>query len=101
MKARYRLVFAALGAAVSWHAAGQPPPPDAVYTTPVRLSDGKTLSCEVNPPGDAQPAPGVLTEREQREAEVLATYRLRLLSGPRSDYPTAYTAPHVLCRPAR
>ena len=100
MKARYALMFAVFGAAVSWRAAGQPPP-DAMYTTPVRLSDGKTLSCDVNPPGDVQSSPAVLTEREQREAEVLATSRLRLLSGPRSDYPTSYTAPHVVCRAAR
>lgn len=100
MKARYAMMFAALGAAALWSAACRAAPPDAVYTTNVQLSDGKILVCAVNPPGDAQTPPAPLTRKEQREAEVIATYRLRLLSGPRSDYPTAYTAPQVACRPA-
>ncbi|SAK81642.1 hypothetical protein AWB75_05135 [Caballeronia catudaia] len=90
---------AALFAGVSWQGTGRAASPDAVYTTTVQLRDGKTLTCDVNPPGGVQPAPASLTQTEQREAEVIATYRLRLLSGPRSDYPTDYTAPHVVCRP--
>ena len=103
MIARYALMCVALGAAALWHAACLATPADAVYTTTVRLHDGKDLVCDVNPQtdaSDAQAPPARLTQKEQREAEVIATYRLRLLSGPRSDFPTAYTAPHVVCRSA-
>ncbi|HEY1216798.1 MAG TPA: hypothetical protein VGE93_24500 [Bryobacteraceae bacterium] len=101
MIVRYMLMFAMLGAAAFCYTVSEATPPDAMYTTRVQLSNGKTLSCEVNPPDNPQQAPGILTATEQREAEVIATSRLRLLSGPRSGYPTAYTAPHVICRPAR
>ncbi len=76
------------------------PTPDSVYTTTVQLPDGKTLSCAVNqllPPGVGGAA---LSTTEQRQADVLATQPLRLLSGPTSAYPTSYTAPHVICAPA-
>ncbi|HKT94891.1 MAG TPA: hypothetical protein VJS18_22220 [Paraburkholderia sp.] len=48
---------------------------------------------------ESQPAgeTAVLTRREQVEADVLATQRLRLVSGPESPYPSAYTAPSVAC----
>ena len=98
---RFAMMFATVGAAALWHAACVGAPADAVYTTTVQLRDGKTLVCDVNPPSDSQAPPAQLTLKEQREAEVIATYRLRLLSGPRSDFPTAYTAPHVVCRAAR
>ncbi|MEM5327983.1 hypothetical protein VSR34_15505 [Paraburkholderia sp. JHI2823] len=70
--------------------------PGSVYQTPVQLSSGKNLLCGVN---EAPPAgePAALTRREQVEADVLATQRLRLLSGPFSPYPSAYTAPTVAC----
>ncbi|QGZ65646.1 hypothetical protein [Paraburkholderia acidisoli] len=71
-------------------------PPDAGYDTSIQLSGGKTLRCGVNeapPPGHA----AVLTRREQNEADVLATQRLRLLTGPASPWPSAETAPSVAC----
>jgi hypothetical protein len=38
-----------------------------------------------------------LTTRERNEAEVLALQPMRLEVGPRSPYPTPYTAPDVQC----
>ena len=74
--------------------------PDYVYTTTVRIGDGKTLNCAVNEPLSGAYASGsTLTRREQTEADVLATQPLRMLSGPASEYPTPYTAPSVQCAP--
>jgi hypothetical protein len=72
--------------------------PDYTYETTVRLSDGKTARCAVNEPGDgARASSTTLDLSDQRKAEVLATQRLRLLSGPKSEYPSPYTAPVVRC----
>ena len=73
---------------------------DYAYSTTVRLPDGKTVHCEVNesPPSTAAEHNG-LTVTEERQAEVLAMQRLRVLSGPYSPYPSPYTAPIVNCRP--
>jgi hypothetical protein len=87
----------ALGcAAALWSTCSPAAPGDSAYETPVQLSSGKKLLCSVN---KAQPAgeTAVLTRREQVEAGVLATQRLRLVSGPFSPYPSAYTAPSVAC----
>jgi len=95
------LEFATLGAALvlapiacSTAGAGQPP---YAYTTTVTLPSGLTAECAVNEPlaGTARPAAQPLTATEARQAEVLATRRLWLDAGPRSDYPTPYTAPVV------
>ena len=81
-----------------WTAESQAAQPDYAYSTTVRLSDGKTLSCAVNEPLTAVRDTGTtLTRRETTEADVLATQRLRLLSGPSSEYPSPYTAPDVTC----
>ncbi|MDR3098748.1 MAG: hypothetical protein LBV73_16960, partial [Paraburkholderia sp.] len=66
------------------------------YETPVQLSSGKHLLCSVN---EARPAgeQATLTRREQVQADVLATQRLRLISGPNAPYPSDYTAPSVAC----
>ncbi|MEM5439462.1 hypothetical protein [Paraburkholderia diazotrophica] len=73
--------------------------PNYAYTTTVRVSDGKTLNCAVNEPlPDAYSSGQLVTRREQREADVLATQPLRMLSGPSSEYPTPYTAPLVNCK---
>ncbi|QCP51642.1 hypothetical protein FAZ95_04620 [Trinickia violacea] len=58
------------------------------------------MRCAVNeslPEGDVAAA---LTRSEQTEADVLATQRLRVLSGPKSFYPSPYTAPNVICASA-
>ena len=73
---------------------------DYAYTTNVRLSDGRALQCAVNEVLPVDAPAMVLSTREQTEADVLATQRLRLLAGPHSDYPTPYTAPIVRCRNA-
>jgi hypothetical protein len=94
-----RLVVCAAVLATS--AACGPVSPDYVYSTTVRLHDGKTVNCDVNEtPPSTTPEPNGLTLTEQRQAEVLATQRLRLLSGPYAPYPTPYTAPVVRCRRA-
>lgn len=101
MKKRYLTMLAALGAAALWQTNCGAAQPDYAYSTTVRLADGKTLECAVNEPlmrTSASSAP--LTRSEQRQADVLATQRLRLLSGPTSDYPTPYTAPDVKCEAA-
>lgn len=68
------------------------------YTMDVRLADGKPVRCAVNQPVHLpSPSPEPLTVRERNEAEVLATQPLRLQTGPRSPYPTVYTAPDVQC----
>lgn len=73
-------------------------PPDYTYETTVRLPDGKTAQCAVNEPADAVRVPRTTLDLDdQREAEVLATQRLRVLSGPKSEYPSPYTAPVVRC----
>ena len=72
--------------------------PDYMYETTVRLPNGKTAQCAVNEPADAAPVSSTaLDPSDQRRAEVLATQRLRLLSGPESEYPSPYTAPVVRC----
>ena len=78
-----------------------PVSPDYAYSATVRLPDGKIVHCDVNeaPPSTTGEHNG-LTLTEERQAEVLATQRLRLLSGPYSPYPSPYTAPIVNCRPA-
>ena len=68
------------------------------YMMDVRLADGKPVRCAVNQPVHLpSPPPMPLSTRERNEAEVLATQPLRLQSGPRSPYPTVYTAPDVQC----
>ena len=83
-------------AAALWSTGGLAAPPGSAYQAPVQLSSGKNLLCSVN---EAPPAgePAVLTRREQVQADVLATQRLRLVSGPTSPYPSAYTAPTIAC----
>jgi hypothetical protein len=77
------------------YASGRPP---YAYTTDVRLSDGVALLCAVNEdPHAAGISVSPLTVRERTQADVLATQRLRLLSGPTSEYPSPYTAPSVAC----
>lgn len=87
--------------AVAALSACAPISPDYAYSTTVRLPDGKIVNCDVN---ESPPRTGLanngLTLTEERQAEVLATQPLRLLSGPYSEYPTPYTAPIVHCRPA-
>ncbi|KFX64499.1 MULTISPECIES: hypothetical protein [Paraburkholderia] len=74
------------------------PQPDYTYETTVRLPDGKTARCAVNEPADAaRVSSSTLDLSDQRKAEVLATQRLRVLSGPKSVYPSPYTAPVVRC----
>jgi len=77
------------------YASGQPP---YAYVTDVRLSGGVALRCAVN---EDPHAAGIsvlpMTVRERTQADVLATQRLRLLSGPTSEYPSPYTAPSVAC----
>ncbi|MEM5388108.1 hypothetical protein VSR68_31665 [Paraburkholderia phymatum] len=91
------IAFAAM--AGIWSISSTAAQPDYAYTTTVRVSDGKTLSCAVNEPlADAYSSDQMLTRREQREADVLATQPLRMLSGPSSEYPTPYTAPFVNCK---
>ena len=87
----------ALGcAATLWSTCGLATPQGPAYETAVQLSSGKSLLCSVNQP---QPAgeKAMLTRREQVQADVLATQPLRVLSGPTSPYPSAYTAPSVAC----
>ncbi|MCP3705987.1 hypothetical protein M3I54_03120 [Paraburkholderia sp. CNPSo 3274] len=83
-------------AAALWSTCALAAPPGSAYQTPVQLSSGRNLLCSVN---ESQPAGelAALTRREQVEADVLATQRLRLVSGPESPYPSAYTAPSVAC----
>jgi hypothetical protein len=76
--------------------------PDYVYTTTVRIADGKTVECAVNEPlADGGTTGAPLTTNEERQAEVLAMHRLFLETGPWSDYPTPYTAPDIKCRAVR
>ncbi len=90
----------ALATATAMTTACTPISSDYAYSTTVRIPDGKTVHCDVNesPPGMAAEHNG-LTVTEERQAEVLATQRLRLLSGPYSPYPSPDTAPTVRCRP--
>ncbi|MFM0074777.1 hypothetical protein PQQ86_26835 [Paraburkholderia sediminicola] len=91
-------LLALFAVAAFWAADSQAVQPNYAYSTTVRLSDGKTLSCAVNEPLTAvRDASTTLTRRETTEADVLATQRLRLLSGPTSAYPSPYTAPNVTC----
>jgi hypothetical protein len=83
-------------AAVLWTTCSMAAEPLSSYQTPVQLSSGKNLLCSVNgalPAGDK----AMLSRSEQVQADVLATQRLRLISGPSSDYPSDYTAPTVEC----
>ncbi|WP_143131739.1 hypothetical protein [Paraburkholderia aspalathi] len=91
-------LFALFAVTAFWAADSQAAQPNYAYSTTVHLSDGKTLSCAVNEPLTAVRATGTaLTRRETTEADVLATQRLRLVSGPTSAYPSPYTAPNVAC----
>lgn len=87
-------------AALASSAACTPISPDYAYSTTVRIPDGKLVHCEVNesPPSTVQNE-NALSLTEERQAEVLATQRLRVLSGPYAPYPSPYTAPIVRCRP--
>ncbi|TKC83196.1 hypothetical protein FAZ69_25185 [Trinickia terrae] len=58
------------------------------------------MQCAVNEPLPNGEAAAALTGREQTKAYVLATQRLRVLSGPESPYPSPYTAPAVSCASA-
>ncbi|MFL9985894.1 hypothetical protein P0D72_26665 [Paraburkholderia sediminicola] len=94
-------LLALFAVAAVWTADSQAAQPDYAYSTTVRLSDGKTLNCAVNEPlTAARDTSTTLTRRETTEAGVLATHRLRLLSGPTSEYPSPYTAPNVACEAA-
>lgn len=74
---------------------------DYAYSTTVTLRDGTIVNCDVNESAaTTAPSKNGLTLTQERQAEVLATQRLRVLTGPYSDYPTPYTAPIVHCRPA-
>jgi hypothetical protein len=93
-------LYPALACAVAlWSTSSFAAPPLSSYETAVHLSSGKDLICGVN---QMQPsgAPVALSAQEQAQADVLATQRLRLLSGPSSPYPSAYTAPTVACASA-
>lgn len=95
MKALHNVVLmmAGLGAAACAPAIVGP-----YYTMDVRLADGKPVRCAVNQAvSQPSPPPAPLTTRERNEAEVLATQPLRMQTGPRSPYPTVYTAPDVQC----
>lgn len=93
--------LAACAVALATNTACTPQPSDYAYSTTVRLSDGKVVICDVNEsPADTAPPNNGLSVTQERQAEVLATQRLRVLSGPYSPYPTPYTAPIVHCRPA-
>ncbi len=73
-------------------------PREFVYTVNVQIRDGRTVQCAVNEPPHYPPVPTpALTTDERVEAEVLATQRLRLLSGPRGPYPAGDTAPAITC----
>ncbi len=101
MQTRTLILALALAAlAATWNSGGIAAQHDYAYTTNVRLSDGRALQCAANEPLPADAPAMALSTREQTEADVLATQRLRLLAGPRSDYPTPYTAPIVRCRTA-
>lgn len=91
---------ALLGVVTFWSTDGMAAQPDYAYQTTVQLADGKTLKCGVNEPLPNGVAPDTLTRREQTQADVLATQRLRVLSGPDSDYPSPYTAPTIICSSA-
>ncbi|WP_321843710.1 hypothetical protein [Paraburkholderia bannensis] len=95
----YPLIPVFACAAVLWSTNSFAAPPQSSYETAVHLSSGKDLICGVN---QAAPSGGAvtLTPGEQAQADVLATQRLRLLSGPSSPYPSAYTAPSVACTSA-
>lgn len=93
--------LAACAVALATNTACTPISSDYAYTTTVRLPDGKVVTCDVNEsPADTAPPENGLSVTQERQAEVLATQRLRVLSGPYSPYPTPYTAPIVHCRPA-
>ncbi|WP_442807808.1 hypothetical protein [Trinickia soli] len=99
MTTRSSSVVACIAVLVA-EAACTPISSDYAYSTTVRLPDGKTVDCDVNEsPASASGAPNGLSLTEQRQAEVLATQRLRVLSGPYSEYPTPYTAPVIRCKP--
>ncbi|QCP51643.1 hypothetical protein FAZ95_04625 [Trinickia violacea] len=58
------------------------------------------MQCAVNEPLPKGDVAAALTRGEQTKADVLATQRLRVLSGPESAYPSPYTAPNVICASA-
>lgn len=93
-----RVVLCAAGVAAAGSAPAGAVPREFVYTVDVRVHDGRTVQCAVNEPPryPSVPAPALTTD-ERVEAEVLATQRLRLLSGPRGPYPAGDTAPAITC----
>ncbi|HKT98903.1 MAG TPA: hypothetical protein VJS30_20615 [Paraburkholderia sp.] len=91
------LTCALLSVAAFWAGCSTAIQPDYVYVTTVRLNKGKMLQCAVNEPLPRGYTAAALTRREQAQADVLATQRLRVLSGPKSVYPSPYTAPDVIC----
>jgi hypothetical protein len=96
---RQPLLLALFAVAAFWNIDCRAAQPDYAYSTTVHLADGKTLNCAVNEPLTAVRTSGIaLTRREKTEADVLATHRLSLLSGPTSDYPSPYTAPNGGCQ---
>jgi len=86
-------------AAALWSTGSFAAPPLSSYETAIHLSSGKDLICGVNQAAPAG-ASVALTPGEQAQADVLATQRLRLVSGPSSPYPSAYTSPTVACASA-
>jgi hypothetical protein len=93
-----RIVFGAAGIAMAVSAQAGTVPREFVYTVNVQVHDGRIVQCAVNEPPryPAVSAPALTTD-ERVEAEVLATQRLRLLSGPRGPYPAGDTAPAITC----
>ncbi|MFM0479908.1 hypothetical protein PQQ81_05200 [Paraburkholderia strydomiana] len=91
---------ALLGVVTIWSTGCLAAHPDYAYRTTVQLAGGKTLTCGVNEPLPNGDVPAALTRREQTQADVLATQRLRVLSGPESGYPSPYTAPTIICSSA-
>ena len=91
-----RAVLCAAGVAIVVSAQAGTVPREFVYTVDVRVHDGRTVQCAVNEAPRYPPIPApALTTDERVEAEVLATQRLRLLSGPRGPYPAGDTAPAI------
>jgi len=93
-----RIALCAAGVAIVVSAQARAVPREFVYTVNVQVRDGRTVQCAVNEPPRYPPEPApALTTDERVEAEVLATQRLRLLSGPRGPYPAGDTAPAITC----
>ena len=93
-----RITLCATGLAAVASASAGRVPREFIYTVDVQVHDGRTVQCAVNEPPryPSVPVPALTTD-ERVEAEVLATQRLRLLSGPRGPYPAGDTAPAITC----